>query len=107
MLHSVNCQSCHQSNGEGLKGAFPALKGSPIVLNDNPETMVDIIMNGYNPREEYGVMPAVGTNSNLSAAQVTAIMNHEKSSWGNNAKPVTVSQISKIMEFLKSQKPKP
>ncbi|MFF5380847.1 cytochrome c [Pedobacter suwonensis] len=107
ILYSVNCQSCHQSNGEGLKGAFPALKGSPIVLNDNPETMVDIIMNGYNPREEYGVMPAVGTNSNLSAEQVTAIMNHEKSSWGNNAKPVTVSQISKIMAFLKSQKPKP
>src|SRR5690606_32048253 len=31
-LYTQNCASCHQPNGEGLKGAFPPLKGSPIVL---------------------------------------------------------------------------
>jgi cytochrome c oxidase cbb3-type subunit II len=102
-LYTANCQSCHQPNGEGLKGAFPPLKGSTIVLNDNPELMVNIIMNGYTGRmqEGYGAMPAVGTNNNLSAEEIAAIMNHEKTSWGNNANKVSVEEIKKIMDFVK------
>ncbi|CAN5759480.1 cbb3-type cytochrome c oxidase subunit II [soil metagenome] len=106
-LYTANCQSCHQPNGEGLKGAFPPLKASKVVLNDNPEMMVNIIMNGYSGRiqEGYGVMPAVGTNNNLSPEEVAAIMNHEKESWGNNAKKVTPEEIKKLMDFIKLQAP--
>lgn len=100
-LYTANCQSCHQANGEGLQGAFPPLKDSPIVLDDNPELMIDIVMNGYDPRPEYAVMPAVGTNSNLSAAEVAAIINHERTSWGNNARKVPVAEVQKIMDMLK------
>lgn len=100
-LYTANCQSCHQPNGEGLQGAFPPLKGSPIVTGDNLELYVDIIMNGYDARPEYGAMAAVGTNANLSAAEVTAIMNHERTNWGNKAKTVTEEEIQKIMDFVK------
>lgn len=105
VLYVSNCQTCHQSNGEGLKGAFPALKASKIVLDDNPELMVNVIMNGYSGREKegYGVMPAVGTNANLSPEEVAAIMNHEKTSWGNDAKKVTPAQVKKLMDFVKTQ----
>ena len=102
-LYAANCQSCHQQNGEGLKGAFPPLKGSPIVLNDDPELLVDVIMNGYSGRisEGFGPMPPVGTNNNLTPEEITAIMNHERTSWGNNARKVTVEEVAKIMEFVK------
>lgn len=102
-LYTANCQSCHQENGEGLPGAFPALKGSKIVLDDNPEIMVDIIMNGYSGRaaEGFGPMPPIGTNNNLSPEEIAAIMNHEKTSWGNNAKTVTAEEIKKIVELVK------
>ncbi len=108
-LYATNCQSCHQQNGEGLKGAFPPLKGSKIVLDDNPELMVSVIMNGYTGRqaEGFGAMPAVGTNSNLSAAEVSAIMNHERSSWGNNGRKVTVEEVQKLMDFVKLSAPAP
>ena len=104
-LYTANCQSCHQPNGEGLKGAFPPLKASKIVLDDNPEIMIDIIMNGYNGRaaEGFGAMPPVGTMNNLSAEEITAIMNHEKTSWGNNAKKITSDEVSKIVEFIKQK----
>jgi len=103
-LYTANCQSCHQLNGEGLKGAFPPLKGSKVVQNDNPELMVNIIMNGYSGRiqEGFGPMPAVGTMNNLSAEEISAIMNHEKSSWGNNAKKVTPEEIRKLMDVVKA-----
>jgi cytochrome c oxidase cbb3-type subunit 2 len=101
-LYINNCQTCHQSNGEGLKGAFPALKNSKIVLDDNSELMVNIIMNGYSGREKegFGIMPAVGKNANLSAEEVAAIMNHEKTSWGNQAKTVTPVQVKKLMDLV-------
>jgi cytochrome c oxidase cbb3-type subunit 2 len=101
VLYATHCQSCHQANGEGLPGAFPPLKGSPVVLDDNPELMVDIIMNGYDARPNYGVMSAVGTNANLSAEEVTAIMNHEKTSWGNNSKQISPEEVKKLIEFVK------
>jgi cytochrome c oxidase cbb3-type subunit 2 len=100
-LYIANCQSCHQANGEGLPGAFPPLKGSSVVLDDNAELMVDIIMNGYDARPNYGVMPAVGTNANLTAEEVAAIMNHEKTSWGNTAKQISPEEVKKIIEFVK------
>jgi cytochrome c oxidase cbb3-type subunit 2 len=105
-LYAANCQSCHQENGEGLKGAFPALKGSAVVLDDNPELLINIIMKGYNPREEFGVMPAIGTNNNLTADEVAAIINHERSSWGNKARSVAADEVSKIMGFIKQQENK-
>lgn len=65
-------------------------------------------MKGYSARvsEGFGVMPAVGDNANLTPEEVTAIANHERTTWGNNAKKVTVDEVKKVMEFLKSNPPK-
>ena len=100
-LYSANCQSCHQENGEGLKGAFPPLKGSAVVTGENLELYVDIIMNGYDARPEYGAMAAVGTNMNFTENDVAAIINYERTSWGNAGKKVTAEEIKKIMDFVK------
>lgn len=100
-LYTQNCQSCHQANGEGLPGAFPALKGSPVVLGKDLELYVNIIMNGYDARPEYASMPPVGINNNLSAEEVTAIINHERSTWGNQAPPVSAEEVKKIYDFIK------
>ena len=39
------CAACHQPNGEGLPGAFPALKNSPIAVGD-VAAHIDIVVNG-------------------------------------------------------------
>jgi cytochrome c oxidase cbb3-type subunit 2 len=67
--------------------------------------MVNIIMNGYNGRasEGFGPMPPVGTTNNLSAAEISAIMNHEKTSWGNSGKKVTTDEIQKLMDAVKAK----
>ncbi len=100
-LFTASCQSCHQANGEGLPGAFPPLKGSPVVMGDNLEMYVDIIMNGYDARAEYGVMAPVGTNMEWTEHEVAAVINYERTSWGNNGKTVTPEEIKKIMDFVK------
>jgi cytochrome c oxidase cbb3-type subunit 2 len=103
MLYSANCQACHQANGEGLKGAFPPLKGSKIVTDENPELLINIIMNGYDPRPEFAEMPAIGRLNNLSAAEIAAIINHERTSWGNNASTISVKRVEEIVQYLEVQ----
>ncbi|MBL7769184.1 MAG: cytochrome c [Flavipsychrobacter sp.] len=100
-LYTASCQSCHQENGEGLPGAFPALKGSPVVMSDNLELYVDIIMNGYDARPEFGIMSPIGTNLEWTEKEVAAIINYERTSWGNNGKKVSPDEIKKIMDLLK------
>ena len=101
-LYTTHCATCHQSSGEGVPGAFPPLKGSPIVSGGDLELYITIIMKGYDPRPEYATMPAVGTNAGLSAEDITAIINHERNSWGNNAKEITVEEVKIIMDKIKS-----
>lgn len=100
-LYTQNCALCHQANGEGLPGAFPPLKGSSIVQSDDLEKYVGIIMLGYDASPEFAVMTPVGTDNGLTPEQVTAIMNHERTSWGNKAKKVSTDEVKKIIEGLK------
>ena len=100
VLYAKNCMSCHQENGEGLKGAFPSLVNSPIVQGDDLELYVNIIMLGYDSRPEFAVMSAVGMDNNLTPEEVTAIINYEKTSWGNKSKVVTVEEVKKIIDFI-------
>lgn len=106
-LYAANCQACHQQNGEGLPGAFPPLKGSKVVVDENPETLINIILNGYNAREEYGEMPAIGKQNNLSPAEITAIINHERNSWGNEGNMISEDQVKDIVRYLTDQQAKP
>lgn len=100
-IYATSCQSCHQANGEGLPGAFPPLKGSPVVSGDNLEMYVDIIMHGYDARPEFGAMPAIGTNMEFTEHEVAALINYERTSWGNNGKLVTPEEVKKVLDFVK------
>ncbi|MFB2117940.1 cytochrome c [Parapedobacter sp. 2B3] len=100
LLYATHCQSCHQANGEGLPGAFPSLKGSNVVGGDDLELYVDIIMNGYDARPEFAAMPGIGTMMELTPAEVAAIINHERTSWGNAGTTVTEAEIKEMMDFL-------
>lgn len=99
-LYVANCQACHQENGEGLPGAFPPLKGSAIVTGDNLELYVDIIMNGFDARPEYAAMAPVGTNLGWTADEVAAVINYERSSWGNSGPEVTTDEVKEVMKFI-------
>jgi len=97
-LYVKNCAACHQPSGEGLAGAFPPLKGSPVVNGEDYELMVRIILQGYDARTEYGVMPALADQ--LNDAEIAAIVNYERNSWGNEASRVNKKDIKRIRDFV-------
>src|SRR5690606_37223170 len=93
-LYQKTCMACHQSNGQGIPGAFPSLVGSKIVNDKDPEILVRIILQGYDARPEFGQMP--GFADMLSDEEVAAIANHERTSWGNNAPRVSAQEVAEI-----------
>ncbi|GGW91197.1 cytochrome c oxidase subunit II [Alteromonas halophila] len=76
-VYNSTCASCHQPNGEGLPGAFPALKGSKMVLEDI-EGHIDIILHGKSGT----AMQAFGNM--LSLKEVAAVVTYERNAWGND-----------------------
>jgi cytochrome c oxidase cbb3-type subunit 2 len=72
------------------------------VNGEDLELYVTIIMKGYNGlAPAYGPMPPVGTTANFKPEEVAAIINYERSSWGNTGKPVTADQVKTIMDKIK------
>jgi len=102
LLYANNCQSCHQADGQGLPGSFPPLANSSVVNGDDLTLYVDIIMNGYDGRAEYGAMPAIGTMMGFTADDVAAIINFERTSWGNSRSRVTPEEIKQLLDKLGS-----
>jgi cytochrome c oxidase cbb3-type subunit 2 len=42
-------------------------------------------------------------NANFTEKEVAAIINYERTSWGNNGKKVTPDEIKQIVDFVKLQ----
>ncbi len=95
-LYASTCVACHQASGMGLPGAFPPLKGNSAVLDADPTKQIRAILHGMQGEEIDGVvypspMPPFGAS--LSDADVADIVNHERTSWGNEAKLITSEQV--------------
>ncbi|MEX2380506.1 MAG: cytochrome c, partial [Vicingaceae bacterium] len=97
-LYMSTCAACHQADGRGIKGAFPSLVGSKIVTDENFETLVKIILQGYDARSEYGAMPPF--MDQLTDEEIAAIATHERTSWGNNASIISPEEVQKIRELI-------
>lgn len=98
-LYRTSCASCHQANGGGLEGVFPPLAGDPIVTADDPRRHIEVILFGLQGASIDGVdyptaMP--GWADQLSDTEVAAVVNHERTSWGNDAPLVTSDQIAQV-----------
>ncbi len=98
-LYTNTCAACHQSNGMGLPGAFPPLVKNPAVIAADPTAHIRAILHGVSGQVIEGVSypsPMPPFAEQLSDADVADIVNHERSSWGNQAKPVTAEQVKAL-----------
>jgi cytochrome c oxidase cbb3-type subunit II len=96
-LYTANCSACHQATGEGLPGAFPALEGNDVVNDDDPTTHIQAVLHGVHDTRVGGViyssaMPPFAAT--LGDSEIAAIINYERSSWGNHGKPVIATQVA-------------
>jgi mono/diheme cytochrome c family protein len=91
------CSPCHQLTGQGLPGVFPPLAGSATVKSQDPSEHLRTILQGLHGKTIGGVaytaaMPPFGPQ--LNDAEVAAVVNHERSSWGNEAPLVRAEDVA-------------
>ncbi len=96
-LFTEKCAVCHQAGGTGVPGAFPPLKGNAAVNDADPTAHIHTVLHGAQGLTIGGVkysaaMPEFG--SMLSDADIAAIINYERSTWGNHGHMVTVEQVA-------------
>lgn len=98
-LYRTSCANCHQNNGQGIPNIFPSLAGDPVVVSTDPTRHIEIVLFGTQGSVINGVayqtqMPAWAEQ--LSDREIAAVINHERSSWGNNAPAVTVEDVASV-----------
>lgn len=98
-LYQNTCSACHQAGGQGVPGVFPPLAGDPVVTAEDPTQHILTVLQGLKGKNIAGVaygapMPSFG--GSLSDVEIAAIINHERTSWGNQAPQVTAAQVTKL-----------
>ncbi len=88
-VYAANCVACHQANGKGLPGAFPALDGSAIVAGPKAE-QIKLVLNGKN-----GMPPWKGV---LSDTEVAAVITYTRNNWSNKAQE-NIVQPAEVRSF--------
>ena len=84
-LYQADCSACHQVDGKGIPGAFPALAGSAIVKGPDVGYLA-LVLNGR------GGMPAF--KPELDDASLAQILTYVRTAWGAQGGPITVSAVA-------------
>jgi len=97
-VYAAHCSGCHGSDGGGVPGTFPPMKGDPVVTASDPSRHIRIVLFGLENTPINGVrykakMPE--HHEVLTDGEVAAVVNHERTSWGNRAPTVTAGDVAK------------
>ncbi|MDZ7799274.1 MAG: c-type cytochrome [Trueperaceae bacterium] len=82
-----NCAACHQADGGGIEGIYPALAGNPFVQS-GAEDVARVPLNGR------AGMPSFG--GELSNEELAAVVSYIRNSWDNEASVVTPNQVAQL-----------
>jgi cytochrome c oxidase subunit 2 len=78
-VFGANCAACHQANGKGVPGAFPALDGSNVVTGPK-DAQIAIVLHGV---MKDGKPTAMVAWNQLSDTDLAAVITYTRNSWGN------------------------
>jgi len=84
-VYAANCAACHQANGKGVPGAFPALEGSKIV-NGPDADQIALVLNGKTGT-------AMPSWKQLSDVDIASVITYTRNSWGNKAGDVMPAAV--------------
>jgi mono/diheme cytochrome c family protein len=93
------CVSCHGFDAKGFAPYMPTLAGNPVVLDDNPSSLINVALNGSNPLVVKGAPDAYRMpqfRQQLSDQDIADVVTLIRNGWGNRAPAVTAAQVAKL-----------
>jgi cytochrome c oxidase subunit 2 len=89
-VYLANCAACHQANGAGIPGAFPAINGSKVASGPIADH-ASLVMNGVAGT----AMSAFA--GQLSDADLAAVVTYQRNAWDNKSgdmvQPVEIAAL--------------
>ena len=76
-IYNTRCAACHQMNGAGIPGFYPALAGSDLVLNDKPKH-IEILMEGVRGSQMQSFA------EQLNEVEMASVITFTRQAWGND-----------------------
>lgn len=111
-VYSANCAQCHQGDGQGLGAQFPPLVDTQWTNEDTDQSRrkhINVVLMGSNAESLQGDTTVAGqtysgvnmaSHSQLNDAEVAAVVNHERTSWGNSGGTISPDDVKKVREEL-------
>ena len=97
-VYGQYCVACHQTDGQGMSGAFPPLTQTKWVEGEKAE-LIGVILNGLQgpitvKGEEYNNVMA--SHDFLSDEDIAAVLTYVRQSFGNNVSEVTPEEVANV-----------
>ncbi len=96
-VYAQNCQACHQSEGQGIQGAFPPLAKSDF-LNADKNRAIGVVSHGLEGQikvngEMYNsTMPKI----TLTDEEIANVLTYVYNSWDNKGGAVTTEEVVQV-----------
>ena len=88
-VYNANCAACHQANGQGVPGTFPAIAGSKVATGPKAGH-IEIVMNGKSGT-------AMAPFKHLSDVDIASVITYQRNSFGNSTgDAVQPSEINQL-----------
>jgi mono/diheme cytochrome c family protein len=100
-IYVDTCSACHVRSGTGIDHIFPRLAGSAVVKQDDPTTLVRVILTGTrgaatDASPTSPAMPSLGYR--LNDSQLAAVVTYIRNAWGNAASAVTADTVKTLRD---------
>jgi mono/diheme cytochrome c family protein len=98
-IYVGSCSACHGTDGRGQTPFIPPLAGNPVVLDTDPSSLVNLVLNGADPIVVRGVPDAYRMppfRIQLNDEQTAQVLTFVRGAWGNGAAPVTTDAVKKL-----------
>jgi mono/diheme cytochrome c family protein len=97
-IYERHCRECHGPSGRGGLFEGPPLAGSAVVQGGDPSSLINVILHGSDRPAGFGsktweTMPAFAAK--LDDAEIAALANFLRGSWGNRASPVGPGAVAR------------
>jgi len=103
-LYLDNCSACHRVDGKASGNVFPALPGNPTVLQEDPTSLIRVILAGArlpSTKTAPSDLGMPGFAWRLSDEETAQLVTFVRSAWGNQAPAVDAKAVAEIRKAIK------
>ncbi|WP_202948936.1 c-type cytochrome [Bradyrhizobium elkanii] len=98
-VYAGRCATCHGQDGKGYAPFMPPVAGNPTVMDNDPESLINLVLNGSVPLVVKGTPDAYRMPQfrvTLGDDEIAEVVNFIRTGWGNKASMVTADDVAKL-----------